>query len=392
MEQVFQEAERLLGAGQPFVLATVVRTKGSTPQKPGAKLLVRGDGAIVGTLGGGCIEADVWAEAKEILAEGGGTQLRHFLLNEDIAARDGLVCGGNMDILIDPVAGQAGLAGLVAQVQEIVAAYAGKGDCALATLVSPGAGAGTPGGKLFIRASGRASGETQGTLGSAALDAQAIALARSLMPKGREQWVDADGGAKYYVETFTNPATVVIAGGGHVGKAVYAVARLLGFKVIVVDDRPMYANAERFPEASQIVVDDFARGLRSLQMTPNCYVIVATRGHKLDDLALMEAARSDAGYVGLLGSRRKAVMIFRDLFRAGIPASRIAEIRAPVGLDLGGRTPSEIAVSIMAEIVAVKHGRSGGAMTMDTRMLEKAKLLAAKPLQHAEEEAEALAG
>ena len=389
MEQVFHEAERLLGAGQPFVLATVVRTKGSTPQKPGAKLLVRGDGGIVGTLGGGCIEADVWAEAKEILAEGGGTQLRHFLLNEDIAARDGLVCGGNMDILIDPVAGQQGLA---AQVQEIVAAYAGKGDCALVTLVAPGSGNGVPGAKLFMRASGT----TEGTLGNAALDAQAIALARGLMPKGREQWVDADDGAKYYVETFTNPATVVIAGGGHVGKAVYAVARLLGFKVIVVDDRPMYANGERFPEASQIVVDDFARGLRSLRMTPNCYVIVATRGHKLDDLALMEAARSDAGYVGLLGSRRKAVMIFRDLFRAGIPEKRIAEIRAPVGLDLGGRTPSEIAVSIMAEIVAVKHGRSGGAMTMDTRMMEKAKQLAAKPSPEqeieSEEEAEALAG
>ena len=387
MEQVFHEAERLLQAGQSFVLATVVRTKGSTPQKPGAKLLVRGDGGIVGTLGGGCIEADVWAEAKEILTEGGGTQLRHFLLNEDIAARDGLVCGGNMDILIDPVAGQSGLS---SQVQEIIAAYAGKGDCAMVTLVSPGDGSSTPGAKLFIRASG----DTEGTLGSAVLDAQAIALARSLMSKGREQWVDADNGAKYYVETFTNPATVVIAGGGHVGKAVYAVAHLLGFKVIVVDDRPMYANAERFPEAARIVVDDFARGLRSLEMTPNCYVIVATRGHKLDDLALMEAARSDAGYIGLLGSRRKALMIFRDLFRAGIPESRIAEIRAPVGLDLGGRTPAEIAVSIMAEIVAVKHGRSGGAMTMDPRMLEKAKQFAAMPAKDAgpEEEAEALAG
>jgi len=254
---------------------------------------------------------------------------------------------------------------------EILAAYQGKGDCALATLVS---GKGQPGAKLFIRANG----STIGSLGSSVLDQEANGLAQQLMPKGREQWVESNG-AKYYLETFTNPATVVIAGGGHVGKAVYNVAVMLGFKVIIVDDRPMYANAERFPQAEKVVVDDMPIGLRNLNLGPNYYVIIATRGHKLDGAALLAAAESKAGYLGLLGSRRKAVMIFRDLLRAGISEARVQEVRSPVGLDLGGRTPEEIAVSIMAEILAVKHSRQGGFMTLDEKVLEKAKTLAVKP-------------
>ena len=366
MERVFGEAEKLLGKGEPFVLATVVRTKGSTPQKPGAKLLIRRDGSTVGTLGGGCVEADIWAEARTILDENLGLQLRRFVLNEEIAAKDGLVCGGNMDILIDPIADQPEMEDYV---HEILAAYHGQGDRALATLTSQGSG------KLFIRADG----STVGSLGAPDRDAKAVEAAIELMPKGRERWVESADGASIYVETFTNPTTVVIAGGGHVGKAIYTMAKFVGFKVIIVDDRPQFANEERFPDADEIVIDDFDKGLRSLNLTPNCYVIVATRGHKLDDVALAEAARSNAGYVGLLGSRRKAVMIFRDLLRQGISEERMRQIHAPVGLDLGGRTPDEIAVSIVAEIVAIKHGRHGGSMTLDQKFLDKAKQLASRP-------------
>lgn len=374
MEYVLREADKLLAKGEPFVLATVVRTKGSTPQKPGAKLLVRRDGTAVGTLGGGCIEADVWAEARSILEQRSGAQVRRFVLNEDIAARDGLVCGGNMDILIDPIIAQPEMGPWM---DEIVAAHEGKGDRALATLVAPGTGGGAPGAKLFIRADG----STVGTLGSAALDAMAVETARELMPRGQERWVETRDGAKLYVETFTVPTTVVIAGGGHVGKAVYTVAKFVGFKVIIVDDRPAFANQERFPLADQIVVAPFDEGIRSLHLTPNCCVLVATRGHKLDDVALLEAARSGAGYVGLLGSRRKAVMIFRDLLRQGIPEERVKAIRAPVGLDLGGRTPEEIAVSIVAEILAYQHGRAGAPMTMEEKVLEKARSALGGPLK-----------
>lgn len=382
MQPIFNEAKRLLKADHPFILASVVHTHGSTPQKPGAKLLVRADGSTVGTLGGGCVEADVWAEAKTILQEAqkadpgtsGGSdclaQLRHFQLNEDIAAQDGLVCGGAMDILIDPVVGQSELLPLL---EEIVTAYDGQGDRALATSVSPTQG-GLASARMFVREDGSAIG----SLGDPALDARITESALQQMPRGHESWLDAENGKKVYLETFTHPVTLVIAGGGHVGKALYSLATFLGFRTVIVDDRPRFANAKRFPEADKIIVDEFDRGLRSLNMGPNHCVIVATRGHKLDDIALLEAARSEAGYVGLLGSKRKAVLIFRDLHRAGIPEARIHQIHAPVGLDIGGRQPEEIAVSILAEILAERNGRSGGSMTMEERVVTKMKKIAGK--------------
>lgn len=391
MQPVFEEAQRLLVRGEPFVLASVVRTQGSTPQKPGAKLLVRKDGTAVGTLGGGCIEADVWAEAKSILDKKGSTQLRTFELNEEIAARDGLVCGGTMHILIDPVAEApvSERASLEALLPEVLAAFRGEGDCALATLSAgprdgaKGSPAGarpapesgsTSGAKLFIRADG----SVLGSLGSEALDRQAKEAAMELMPRGRNRWLEA-GSDHIFVESFTTPPTLVIAGGGHVGKALYTLAKFVGFRVFIVDDRPLFANKERFPDADGIIVDDFDAGLRSLDMGLNHYVIVATRGHKLDDIALMEAARSKAGYVGLLGSKRKAMLIYQDLFRNGIPQERIEQVHSPVGLNLGGRSPEEIAFSIVAEMLAIKNDGDGSTMKMGTAMVSKAKELAARP-------------
>ena len=375
IQPVLGEAERLLEKGKPFVLATVVHTKGSTPQKPGAKLLIREDGTTVGTLGGGCVEADVWAEARIILDEGGSTQVRRFVLNEDIAAKDGLVCGGTMDILIDPLREQADLLPFF---HEIMAAYQGGGNRALATLAAAD-GSTEPSVRLFIRADGG----TVGTLGSDVMDDLAVETALELMPKGRERWVETEYGARFYVETFTNPSTIFIAGGGHVGKAVYTLAIFLGFKVVIIDDRPQFANEDRFPDAAEIVVDDFDKGIRGLEIAPNSYVLIATRGHKFDDLALLEAAKTNAGYIGLLGSRRKAALIYRDLLKKGVPLERIKQIRAPVGLDVGGRSPEEIAVSILSEILAVKYGRDGGSMTVNEAFVEKAKQLAdRKPGRH----------
>ncbi len=364
MEQIFTECRRLLLRKEPFILATVVRTKGSTPQKPGAKLLVRQDGSITGTLGGGCVEADVWAKAKIILEEKGLPQVCRFVLNEDLAASDGLVCGGTMDILIDPVLDGAEFLPLV---NEIIEAIEGRGNRALATYVDPESREGARSARMFLRADG----SVVGSLGEPGRDALAIESAMERMPRGGESWIETEEGSGVYIEAFTHPATVVIAGGGHVGKAIYTVAEFLGFRTIVVDDRERYCNKERFPRAELVVAETFEQGLRDLELGPNHYVVVATRGHKFDDIALLEAARSGAGYVGLLGSKRKAVLIFRDLLEQGIAAERVRQIRAPVGLDLGGRQPEDIAVSIMAEILAVKNDRLGGPLSMGERLVDK---------------------
>ena len=194
MQDVFREAVNLLDQGDPVVVATVVRTKGSTPQKPGAKLLVRKDGSGVGTLGGGCVEGDIWFAAKQLMRSGGPAMHREYLLNEDLAAEDGLVCGGTMFFLIDPVYQPDSY---LSYAREIDAAYRGEGPVALASLIKPGNGAETPvGAKLFIRENG----ETEGSLGDPELDRQAAQKARELMVHGKSDYVVADSGVEYFIE------------------------------------------------------------------------------------------------------------------------------------------------------------------------------------------------
>ncbi|MCS7207915.1 MAG: XdhC family protein [Dehalococcoidia bacterium] len=367
MRVVFEEAVRCLERGERCVLTTVVRTKGSTPQKPGARLLVRQDGSAVGTLGGGCVEGDIWFAAKVLLREGGGPQVRDYVLNEELAARDGLVCGGTMYFLLEPL--------LEPQVflptaRAIVEAYRGGPPVALASLLTPPQGSSlAPGSRLLIRHDGSA----QGTLGSPALDALALARAPQLMRYGETAYIATEDGVEIFVEGFTSPPCLVVCGGGHISKALYTLATFLGFRFIVIDDRPEYANKERFPLAEQTIVARYDQGLAQVPINANTAVIVATRGHRWDDMALEAAVRSPAGYVGLVGSRRKTILIYEELLRKGIPEERLREVHAPVGLDIGARTPEEIALSIMAEVLMVRTRTTGQPMRLEERLLQKAK-------------------
>ena len=365
MQEVFHEATQLLGKGARLVVATVVRTKGSTPQKPGAKLLVREDGSGVGTLGGGCVEGDIWFAAKELMKRRGPAEHREYYLNEDLAAQDGLVCGGTMYFLIEPVYRPEGFLPFA---EEIDRAYNGGGSVALASVVQPAAGGDVPtGGRLFVREDGA----TEGTLGSADLDRQAADKARELMVHGRNDYVVADDGTEYFIEAYTTPPQMVLCGGGHVSKAIAPLAANLGFRVFVTDDREEFANGDRFPEAELRVAKPPEEAIPELPINPNTFIIIATRGHRYDNVALEAAAKTSAKYVGLLGSRRKTILIYEDLVRMGLPLQRIREIRSPVGLDIGGRTPDEIAVSIMAEVLMFRHGGTGSPMKLDQHRIDK---------------------
>ncbi len=362
MQEVFHETAKALERGETCVLATVIQTEGSTPQKPGAKLLVRADGSGVGTLGGGCVEGDIWFAAKTLLRSGGPTEVREYELTEEIAARDGLICGGTMYFLLDPIREPGDF---LPQLQQVEQAYDGGTAVGIATLVgTPEDSALVVGTKLFIQENG----ETQGTLGVEALDQAASSKVRELIPYGKCEYITTKGGFKIFVETYTMPPTLVIMGGGHISKALAALALPLGYQFHIVDDRQEFANAERFPDAVSTIVADYDVGLQDIPMNANSAVVVATRGHKYDDMAAEAAVRSPAGYVGILGSKRKNLLIYEELFRKGIPEERIRAVRAPVGLDLGGRTPEEIALSIMAEIVAVRLGGSGASLQMDERL------------------------
>ena len=326
MQVVFNEAVKQLESDTPVVVATVIGTKGSTPQKPGSKLLVRTDGSGVGTLGGGCVEGDIWFAASELLKSGGTAEYREYELNEDLAAEDGLICGGTMFFLIDPVYEPGEYLDFAKEIED---AYTGGDAVALASLIRGGSGSpATIGAKMFIRQDG----STVGSLGSPELDEGAIEEAFELMVHGKNKYVVTGSGAEYFIEAYTTPPQLVLCGGGHVSKSIAPLAKTLGFRVFVTDDREEFANADRFPEADIIVAKKPEDALGELPVNPNTFIIVATRGHRYDNVALAAAARTSAKYVGLLGSRRKIILIYEDLLRMGISNERIRELRAPIGL------------------------------------------------------------
>ena len=195
--------------------------------------------------------------------------------------------------------------------------------------------------------------------------------ARRLAAYGQCEHVLTSNGTELFVEAYTSPATVVLMGGGHIAKSVASLAKVLEFRLFVLDDRKEFASKERFPEAEEVAVADYAHGLESFPITTNTAIIIATRGHNFDDLALEAAARSPAGYVGLVGSQRKVILIYEELLKRGVPLERIREIRSPIGLDIHARTPDEIAISIMAELVQFRFGGTGQAMKLPEKQLTR---------------------
>ena len=217
--------------------------------------------------------------------------------------------------------------------------------------------------KMFIRQGGY----TEGTLGNSEIDQEASAKAETLMVHGKNEFVTNDTGAEYFIEAYTTPPQIVLCGGGHVSKAIYSVAKNLGFRVYITDDREEFANEERFPDIDGVVALKPEDALPNLPINPNTFIVVATRGHRYDNVALEAAAKTPAKYVGLMGSKRKTIMIYEDLIRSGLALDRIKEIRSPIGLDIHARTPDEIAVSIMAEILMFRLGGTGLPMKLSER-------------------------
>jgi xanthine dehydrogenase accessory factor len=364
MREVIEEALRLTDKNEPFVLVTVTCTRGSTPQKAGAQLLVRRDGSSAGTLGGGCIEGDIWQMAKEMLHKQCGPVLRRYDLNEEFAARDGLVCGGTMYVFLDPILKPDFFKPFIA---EMVHAYRGGSPVVMATVVNSPGNQSSLGSKLLIREDG----STRGSLGDPDVDHEASAVGSAMALYGGNKTFQTRDRREIFVEGCTSPPTLVLMGGGHVSKAVSKLAATLEFRICVIDDRPEFASKERFPEAGDVIVADFDKGLDKIPIPFNTYIVVVTRGHRYDDMALSAAVRTRARFIGLLGSKRKTLEIYKSLMQANVPQERLQEVRAPIGLNIGARTPEELAVSIMAEIVMIRNGGNGAPMKMDARYLRK---------------------
>ena len=252
---LYEEIVKLRQAGRRGAVATIVNVHGSIPSFKTAKMLVRDDGSIFGTIGGGCVEAEVWQAAREVM-ESEKPRTLTFNLNQDPKYDTGLVCGGTLDIFVEPI-----------------------------------------------------------------------------LP----------------------PASLYIFGAGHVSVNLYRVAKSTGFDVTVADDRETYANRERFPDAKEVIAEDFERVMARLAPNESSYIVIVTRGHRDDMRVLRWAVQTPARYIGMIGSKRKTITIFRELTKAGIAPELFERVHAPVGLDIGAVTPEEIAVAIVAELIAVRR-------------------------------------
>ncbi len=252
---IYEEIVELRRAGRRGALATIVNVRGSIPSFKTAKMLVRDDGSIIGTIGGGCVEAEVWQAAREVMEEEKPRTLT-FDLNQNPKYDTGLVCGGTLEIFVEPVL----------------------------------------------------------------------------------------------------PVPVLyLFGAGHVAFNLYKVAHNAGFDVVVVDDRESYANRERFPEAREIFAADFEQTFTKLTPSESSYIVIVTRGHRDDMRILRWAVETQARYVGMIGSKRKVISIYRELQKEGMPAHLFERVHAPIGLDIGAITPEEIAIAITAEMIAVRR-------------------------------------
>jgi xanthine dehydrogenase accessory factor len=349
--EVLRLASRRLAAGERLALATVVATRGSTPQKVGARMLVAGGERAAGTLGGGALEAEAIREAGLALTRQAAVVREYALSN---AIDDwGLACGGTMVVHLAPLVG-SDLSWLRAAVEAST-----DGDAVALVTVLDGRHAGTR--RLIMEPAAAASASAPE--GAGALDPGLAALGRRVLAEGGAELAEI-GGERVFAEAFAPAPALVVVGAGHVGKALAGLGRFLGIRVTVLDDRPDFVTPARFPEAEGLVAAPVAEGLAGLRLRPDTAIVVAMRTQDLDFEATLAALRSAARYVGLLGAPRKTALIVERLLAAGVPAGRVGQLRSPIGLDIGARSPEEIAVSVLGEWIMLRQGGGGAPLRL----------------------------
>lgn len=345
MRDVILTLINALEANREQILCQVVETRGSTPQKAGAMMVVDPVGGQTGTLGGGCVENEVKQRAIRQLGETGAI-LQSFVLDHDNAWADGLICGGKMVIAIEALRGAEPLAYFRTMLAML---DSGEGFIE-AVIVNPERVDGVQAGRRFLfgpDATCRASWP-EGPVPQP--------LASRAMPLDSRPRPEVQGGVAWIPSL--PRIRLVIVGAGHVGQAVASLAATVDFDIWVIDDRSQYANAQRFPKAQRVIVGPFDEVLSALEVTPQTYALIVTRGHGHDEEALSYMAPTPASYVGLIGSRRKIKLIFERLREAGVDEAKLARVAAPVGLEIGSQTVAEIAISIVAELIARRNRNS----------------------------------
>ncbi len=341
MHHIFSELDQILRTGGRVCYTALVETRGSTPHKSGAIMLVYPDGSQVGTLGGGCVEAEVKRRALQILDQG-QTELLTFQLDSDYGWDDGLICGGRMKMLVDPIRPGTD----TTYFRLLCDAFLADRACTEVVVIDAEKSWGRVGDRYLLN-------DEHEMLAYRGVEVPPAGLWTCLKPLSQRP-------RPYVAEGFSflphlKRCRLIIVGAGHVGQKVAELASSVDFDVWVVDDREEYCNADRFPAAKRLIVGPIDQTLSGLEIDSDTYCLIVTRGHNHDEEALYHLAETPARYVGLIGSRRKIKLIFEDLLQEHIPRAALEKVFAPLGFDIGSQTVPEIAVSIVAELIAHRN-------------------------------------
>jgi xanthine dehydrogenase accessory factor len=349
MLAIWKGAVEQIEKGRNFVLATIIAGEGSSPRHVGTRFLIQLDGTIVGTIGGGLLEARVQEFAATALREGISRRASFSFTGEGIESKE-MICGGEAEVLVEFVdAGDKARAEIFRRLQKL--AQDKSTGYLLTNIVIPSGGQ-TRGGVDCLLIDGQ--GRRFGALPNSDYVLQALPEQRLLKPA---QLVEIPGyECPIFVEWLKAHGTVFIFGAGHVGTSLAHLAAYVAFNVVVIDDREEFASPARLPDAHQVlVVDSFHKAFENLAVDEDSYVVIVTRGHAHDKTVLVQALQTNAGYIGMIGSGRKTKLVLEALLNEGFSSENIQRVHAPIGLRLGGETPAEIGVSIVAQMIQFRN-------------------------------------
>lgn len=349
MEDIYSEIVKALEKKEKVALATLITRVGSAPRAVGAKYLIKGEGSSFGSIGGGCVEAEVWQEAQKVMKKREG-RILHFELTSEQLAEGGLICGGNINIFLEPLREE-----FLNIYQEVARIKQKGGSAILATLVSMDGD--LPKGeslKVLMKNSVEKIGSL---LGGLELEKKILREGEALLREKRPKILvmsSENRRMEILLEPIFSEPTVYLFGGGHISEQVAPLAKKVHFKVVVIDDREMFANRNRFPGADEVIVSEFENCFNQLNIDDSSYIVIVTRGHLYDGFVLQQALKTNACYIGMIGSKKKIKTLYEDLMKKGVPKEALDRVYAPIGIDINSETPEEIAVSIVAELIKAR--------------------------------------
>jgi len=359
-KNLFRQIRSCIEHRERFAVATVIFRSGSGPREPGATMLIRTGGETVGTIGGGVLEAKVLKMAEDVMMKS-RPACRTFFLTDQQASIGGMICGGQVEILVDYVDGND--PSWLKIIEQALTKHETGQPCWLVRSIR-NSETGDKGGvaaseeTIWVKTGLGFMDEDHldpGTLDSSCLDVNVPKTGR----RRAETVLIPCGNIRYVVQPAGVPRKVFIFGAGHVAKELAPLCNFIGLSTVIVDDRPEFASAARFPTADEILIpESFRNCLKITDINENSSVVIVTRGHENDRTVLAQALRTKADYIGMIGSRTKRDTIYRTLLEEGFSTEDLSRVHCPIGLDIGAQTPAEIAVSIVAELIAVGSGKT----------------------------------